>query len=80
MNIKFRNWTDDQYFTLINLYNKNTESEQLEVFEKLENMLSTSNLTQGSQIIFAGFLTHFLILSMDVMEEAQFIKIVLWQN
>ena len=59
MNIKFRNWTDDQYFTLINLYNPNTESEQLEVFEKLENMLSTSNLTQGSQIIFASVFNSF---------------------
>ena len=45
---------DDQSFTLINLYNPNTESEQLEVLEKLENMLSTSNPTQVSQIIFAG--------------------------
>ena len=39
---------------MINLYSPNTESDQLEVLEKLENMPSTSNLTQDSQIIFAG--------------------------
>ena len=39
---------------MINLYNQNTESKQLAVLEKLENMLSTSNLIQDSQIIFAG--------------------------
>ena len=53
---------DDQSFTLMNLYHPNTESEQIEVLEKLENMLSTSNSTQVSQIIFAGdlfFLTYF---------------------
>ena len=39
---------------MINLCNPNTEFEQLEVLEKLKNMLSTSNLTQDNQIIFAG--------------------------
>ena len=71
---------DDQSFTLINLYHPNTESEQIEVLEKLENMLSISNPTQVSQIIFAGdlfFLTYFLILTLKVMEETQFLKTVL---
>ena len=44
---------------MINLYNPNTESEQLEVLEKLENMLSTTNPTQVSQIILAGDLNLF---------------------
>ena len=43
---------DDQSFTLINLYNPNTESEQLEVLEKLENMLSTSSLTGDFNLFF----------------------------
>ena len=43
---------DDQSFTLINLYNPNTESEQLEVLEKLENMLSTSSLTGDFKLFF----------------------------
>ena len=79
---------DDQSFNLINLYNQNTESKQLAVLEKLKNMLSsmmlsTSNLTQDSQIIFAGdfnFKTYFLILNLKVIEETQFIKTILWQN
>ena len=44
----------NQFFTLINLCNPNTESKQHKVLEKLENMLSTSNPTQVNQIIFAG--------------------------
>ena len=51
---------NDQFFTLINLYNPNTESEKLEVLEKLKNMLSTSNLTQDNQIIFSGDFNLFL--------------------
>ena len=39
---------------MINLYNPNTESEQLEGLEKVKIMLSTSSLTQDNQIIFAG--------------------------
>ena len=50
----------NQFITLINLYNPNTESEQLEVLEKLKIMLSTSNLTQDNQIIFAGDFNLFL--------------------
>ena len=49
-----------QFFTLINLYSPNTESEQLEVLGKLKDMLSTSNLTQDNQIIFAGDFNLFL--------------------
>ena len=45
---------------MINLYNPNTESEQLEVLEKLKIMLSTSSLTQDNQIIFAGDFNLFL--------------------
>ena len=79
---------DDQSFNLINLYNQNTESKELAVLEKLKNMLSsmmlsTSNLTQDSQIIFAGdfnFKTYFLILNLIVIEKTQFIKTILWQN
>ena len=51
---------NNQFITLINLYNPNTESEQLEVLEKLKIMLSTSNLTQDNQIIFAGDFNLFL--------------------
>ena len=45
---------NNQFITLINLYNPNTESEQLEGLEKVKIMLSTSSLTQDNQTLFAG--------------------------
>ena len=45
---------DDENFFLINLYNPNTEAEQLKTLSKLTEMLTKLHLTQNNNIICAG--------------------------
>ena len=45
---------DDENFILINLYNPNTEAEQLKTLSKLTEMLIKLHLTQNNNIICAG--------------------------
>ena len=45
---------DDENFILINLYNPNTEGEQLKTLSKLTEMLTKLHLTQNNNIICAG--------------------------
>ena len=45
---------DDKNFILINLYNPNTEAEQLKTLSKLTEMLTKSHLSQNNNIICAG--------------------------
>ena len=45
---------DDENFILINLYNPNTEAEQLKTLSKLTEMLTKSHLSQNNNIICAG--------------------------
>ena len=45
---------DDENFILINLYNPNTEAEQLKTLSKLKEMLTKLHLTQNNNIICAG--------------------------
>ena len=45
---------DDEIFLLINLYNPNTEAEQVKTLCELERMLDTFSLDSCKNIIFAG--------------------------
>ena len=45
---------DDEIFLLINLYNPNTEAEQVKMLCELERMLDTFSLDSCKNIIFAG--------------------------
>ena len=47
--------TDDTKFMLINLYNANTENNQLTTFSKLTNMLENFDLTENKTVVFASF-------------------------
>ena len=42
----------DQYI-LINLYNANTETEQIKIVDELQNLLKNSDISQNKRIIFA---------------------------
>ena len=52
---------DDTEFILINLYNANTENDQLTTFTELTNLLENFDLTENKPIIFAGDFNFFLI-------------------
>ena len=68
---------DDENFILINLYNPNTEAEQLKTLSKLKEMLTKLHLTQNNIIICAGDFNLFLTLNLRVTEEIQFLKNIL---
>ena len=51
---------DDTEFILINLYNTNTENDQLTTFSELTNLLENFDLTKNKPIIFAGDFNLFL--------------------
>ena len=46
---------DDKNFILINLYNPNTEAEQLKTLSKLTEMLTKLHLSQNNKIICTGW-------------------------
>ena len=50
---------DDTEFILINLYNANTENDQLTTFSELTNLLQNFGLTENKPIIFAGDFNFF---------------------
>ena len=52
---------DDTEFILINLYNANTENDQLTTFSELTNLLENFDYTENKPIIFAGDFNFFLI-------------------
>ena len=56
---------DDSEFILINLYNANTESEQIQTFNELNTLLSNLDLSSEKHIIFAGDFNLFLDCSLD---------------
>ena len=47
---------DDEYFILINLYDPNSEAEQLKTLPKLTEMLTKSHLTLNSNLICTRYL------------------------
>ena len=52
--------TDDTEFVSINLYNTNTENDQLTTFSELTNLLENFDLTKNKPIIFASDFNLFL--------------------
>ena len=56
---------DESEFILINLYNANKESEQTQIFNKLNTLLSNLDLSSEKHIIFAGDFNLFLDCSLD---------------
>ena len=52
--------TDDTEFVSINLYNTNTENDQLSTFSELTNLLENFDLTKNKPIIFASDFNLFL--------------------
>ena len=56
---------DDSEFILVNLYNANTESEQINPFIELNTLLSNVDLSSEKQIIFAGDFNLFFDHSLD---------------
>ena len=56
---------DDSEFILINLYNANAESEQIQTFNELNSFLSNLDLSSEKHIIFAGDFNLFLDHSLD---------------
>ena len=57
---------DDSEFILINFYNANTESEQIQTFNELNMLLSNLNRSSKTHIIFTGDFNLFLDRSLDV--------------
>ena len=51
---------DDEIFLLINLYNPNTETEQVKTLCELERMLDISSLDSYKNILFAADFNCFL--------------------
>ena len=45
---------DDTKFILLNLYNANTENEQVTIFSELTNLLENFDLTENKPILLAG--------------------------
>ena len=64
---------DDENFILINLYNPNTEVEQLKILSKLTEMLTKFHLTQNNNIICAGDFNLFNV-KLRVPKEIQFLN------
>ena len=60
--------TNDSKFIFINLYNANTESEQIQTFNELNTLLSNSDLSSQKHIMFAGDFNLFLDCSLDTKE------------
>ena len=56
---------EDTKFILINLYNANTENDQLTTFSELINLLENFDLTKNKPIIFAGDFNLFLDQSLE---------------
>ena len=52
--------TEDTEFVSINLYNTNTENDQLSTFSELTNLLENFDLTKNKPIIFASDFNLFL--------------------
>ena len=51
---------DDTEFILLNLYNANTENEQVTIFSELTNLLENFDLTESKPTIFADDFNFFL--------------------
>ena len=56
---------NDEHFLLINLYNANTESDQLSVLEMLTSKLDTLDYNKNSKIIFGGDLNFIFDTCLD---------------
>ena len=56
---------DDAEFILINLYNANTENDQLTTFSELTNLLENCDVTENKPIIFAVDFSLFLDRSLE---------------
>ena len=66
---------DDENFILINLYNPNTEAEQLKTLSKLAEMLTKLHLTQNNNIICAGDFNLFFNVKLELFNvKIQFLK------
>ena len=58
---------DDEKYLLINLYNANTESEQLDTINCLNNLLSNHNLDGDYKPIFTGDLNFIFDTNLDAL-------------
>ena len=56
---------DDTEFILLNLYNANTENEQVTIFSELTNLLENFDLTENKPILLAGDYSLFLDRSLE---------------
>ena len=45
---------DEDHYSLINLYNANTKTEQCKIFNELQNLLKFFDVNQNNRILFAG--------------------------
>ena len=52
---------DAKNFVLINLYNHNTENEQVEVLNTLLTMTETIDINENTNVLLAGDFMYFLI-------------------
>ena len=58
---------DEETFVLINLYNANTETEQIKTIYELDQLLSTSCLGSNKKIILAGDFNLFFDPSLEAL-------------
>ena len=68
---------DEENFILVNYYNPNTETQQLEKLQELNSMLSTLNISQSSNIIFGGDFNLFFNSKLEALGETPLSRIIL---
>ena len=56
---------DEETFVLINLYNANTETEQIKIIYELNQLLGDFSLDSNKKIIFAGNFSLFFDLNLE---------------
>ena len=61
--------TDDENYLLVNLYNSNTEPEQLETLHKLETIFLKFDMNEYNHIIFSGDFNIFFNASFEATDE-----------
>ena len=64
----------DQNYILINLYNANTESEQLEVMSQLVLILEEFDINQEKNIVLAGGFNFFTVAKLEAMSGSPALK------
>ena len=72
--------TDEETFVLINLYNSNTETEQIKTIYELDQLLSDFCLDSNKKIILAGDFNLFFDPSLEASGGKPALKKNLFQN